>query len=418
MIAPARTAQALGLLAALSLGALSRAEAQEAPPSPEAKAQWDAEVGIERALAEAQVRGMLGKKPPAADWTPRRAGEGRLERGPEGVPILYLRGTPEEMGRQHGTLLKNEVGAMRAYVKTFVGPKRYESARSQAAALFGRHLPDRYRREAAALAEAVEMPLDELLFAQWFTDIYRSFACSTVAAPRSREGGPFLARNLDFPTLGFLQRYSLVIVAQPEGKRAFASVGWPGLIGVLSGQNGGVALSVLVVHDAFGARSGLPFQLALRAALEEAEDAAGVEAFLRSVPLTVTNNLAVVDGGGEARILELSPGEIWSKVSREGPLTTTNHFRGPGGEVPRVSFSYLSSKKRLGALERRCPGQGPLPSRAEARLALKEAGVEFTAQSMVFLPREGALEVAFTSEGSAAERAFVRLGPELLLGGR
>lgn len=378
--------------------------------------QWRAEFGIERSLALGQIRGMAGKQPPAPDWTPRVAGKGRLERGPGGVPILYLNGTPEEMGAQHGTLLKNEISALRSYVRAFVGPRRIKQSTKDAAALFSEHLPQRYLREAAALAKAVEMPLDELLFAQWFTDLYRSFACSAISAPQGKNTGPFLARNLDFPTLGYLQRYSIVVVARPAGQEPFVAIGWPGLLGVLSGQNKGVALGVLVVHDSRGARSGLPFQFALRRALEETTTSEGVEKLLRQTPLTVTNNLALVDRSGDARVLELDPTGIGSRRCEGRPLTVTNHFESPDRRAPRLSFSYLSSTSRLRKIRRRCPSSEARPSLAQARKGLAEAGVSFTAQSMIFLPKTGELEVAFTTRGSAAKGTFVRIGRELLLG--
>lgn len=380
--------------------------------------QWRAEFGIERSLVLGQLRGMTGKQPPAPDWTPRTAGKGRLERGPGGVPILYLEGTPEEMGRQHGTLLKNEISALRSYVKAFVGPRRIEQSTKDAAALFSEHLPERYHREAKAMAEAVGMPLSELLFAQWFTDLYRSFACSAISVPQGKDAGPFLARNLDFPTLGYLQRYSIVVVARPAGFEPFVSVGWPGLLGVLSGQNKGVALGVLVVHDSRGARSGLPFQFALRRAIEEATSSEGVEKLLRKTPLTVTNNLALVDASGDARVLELDPEGLGSRRCEGKPLTVTNHFESPDRRAPRLSFSYLSSTSRLRKIRRRCPSSPVRPSLKQAKRGLAEASVSFTAQSMVFLPQAGELEVAFVERGAAAKGTFVRLGPELLLGKR
>ena len=35
------------------------------------------------------------------------SGDGWLLERPDAVPILFMTGTPEEMGRQHGALLKN-----------------------------------------------------------------------------------------------------------------------------------------------------------------------------------------------------------------------------------------------------------------------------------------------------------------------
>ena len=44
-------------------------------------------------------------------------------------------------------------------------------------------------------------------------------------------------RNADYPPRGVLDRYGLVTIFRPEGKHAFASIGLPGLGGVISGMN-------------------------------------------------------------------------------------------------------------------------------------------------------------------------------------
>jgi predicted choloylglycine hydrolase len=377
---------------------------------------WRKESGIERNMVLGQLRGMLAPQPVKADWTPRREGKGRLEQGPGGVPILYLEGTPEEMGHQHGTLLKREIGALRAYVRAFVGKRRLAKATLRAEERFMRHVPKRYIREVRALAAAADLPVKEMFFAQWFADMYRAFACSTLAAPRAKGKGTFLARNLDFPTLGYLQRYSIVVVARPTGQRPFVSVTWPGMVGVLSGQNASLAAAVLVVHDGGGARSGLPFQLAFRKVLEETGDVKAAEALLRKTPITVTNNLMLVDAQGGASVLELHPEEIVARGPRpNGLLVATNHFVSQKRRRDRASFSYLSSRTRYRSVQRTCPAKAPVALET-ARKALASASVPFTAQSMIFLPAEGALEVAFVQRGAAAKGRFVRIPAKLLLG--
>jgi len=90
-------------------------------------------------------------------------------------------------------------------------------------------------------------------------DVYRgSFACSSliVSADHSATNGPLFGRNLDFYTLGMLDKFGLVTVHRPSGKHAFVSVGFPGLFGCLSGMND--AGLCLAVHEVFFARDGAP----------------------------------------------------------------------------------------------------------------------------------------------------------------
>lgn len=415
MLAARVSVLALALCCSSSLAAAQ----DEKPSKPEDEMRaalelFKVETGIERNLLLGQMRGMLGPRPPKADWTPRRSGKGRLERGPGGVPILYVEGTPEEIGAQHGALLKNEIRALRSYVKAFVGPRRYAKGSKQAEALFSKHLPERYARELAAMAKASGTPLSELRFAQWFTDLYRGFACSTVAGPSAE--GTLLARNLDFPNLGYLQRYSVVIVARPKGKRPFVSITWPGLVGVLSGQNKSLAAAVMVVHDAKGARSGLPFQLAFRRVLEDCDDVAEAEALLRKTPLTVTNNLMLADAQGDVSVLELHPEKIVARGPDDrGLVMSTNHFQSRERAELRASFTFFNSLRRLRSVEGVCKGEGPL-TLGNAKRALREASVVFTTQSMVFFPEKGEVELAFVKRGPAAKGKWVRLSRKVLLG--
>ena len=67
--------------------------------------------------------------------------------------------------------------------------------------------------------------LDVLTFENVVYDLSRFPACSTLAVESSHSalGGPLFGRNFDFPSFGFLNNYSLLIVYRPEGKHAFVS---------------------------------------------------------------------------------------------------------------------------------------------------------------------------------------------------
>lgn len=401
----------------ISIGGLALAVTWAAPvaadpgPRDALRELWErirAEQGIETRMALGHVRGLLAPAPAAPDWTPRRHGRGRLERGPGGTPILHLEGTPEEMGEQHGALLREEIRALLGwYVSSFVGPRELEQAKRRALDMFLPHVDEAHRREAAALARAAGLAEDDVLFGQCFTDVYRLFGCSTLAAPTAE--GTLLARNLDFPSMGRLGRYSIVVVAKPDGRRPFVSVTWPGLVGVLSGQSDALALAVMVVHNADGAVAGMPFQLAFRRVLEEAGDAAAAERLLRDLPLTVTNNLMLVDRAGESRVFELHPdGIAVRRPDRAGRLVATNHFLTRERREARLSIEYVSSLRRYKAVCDAADDPGPV-TLAQAREALDAASVPITVQSMIFLPAEGALEVSLPARGDATKGRWVRL---------
>src|SRR5262249_57668039 len=118
--------------------------------------------------------------------------------------------------------------------------------------------PRYYRRELEAMARASQVERDRLVAGNTLFDLKKLIACSALLVEpwRSASGGPLLGRNLDYPSLGYAHEYSLVTVYRPAGKHAFVSIGFPGLVGCLSGMNdAGLAVAVLEV---FPVQAGQP----------------------------------------------------------------------------------------------------------------------------------------------------------------
>src|SRR5262249_2269428 len=89
--------------------------------------------------------------------------------------------------------------------------------------LFTRFLPQ-HAAEVEAIIRASGEDRDPIILANTMFEIKKLAACSVliVEPNRSRSGKLLFGRNLDFPTLGYLQDYSLVQVYRPTGKHAFA----------------------------------------------------------------------------------------------------------------------------------------------------------------------------------------------------
>ncbi len=139
-------------------------------------------------------------------------------------------------------------------------------------------------------------------------------------------------RNLDFYTLGLLDKYSLVTVHRPTGKHAFVSIGFPGLFGCLSGINdAGLALAV---HEVFFSRDGapifndkgMPYTFCFRKILEECSTVDEAEKLLRATQRTTILSLSLCDRHG-GRVLEMTPNSVASRGHYDGILACTNHFR-------------------------------------------------------------------------------------------
>ena len=89
-------------------------------------------------------------------------------------------------------------------------------------------------------------------------ELRRIGGCSAFVVERQRSatGGPLFGRNFDLPPMGIADKYSIVMIVQPKGKHAFASVSFPSMGGVFSGMNdAGLAVATL---DVYATKDGSP----------------------------------------------------------------------------------------------------------------------------------------------------------------
>jgi hypothetical protein len=336
-----------------------------------------------------------------------RSGTGTL-RFIHGIPVLTVGGSPDEIGSATGVLTKPAAEGLFGYFDELLKRARLDAAWpwlvKSSVAMLGR-FPDAYRDELEAGVKAAGLPREKVIVANCLWDI-KKLGCSTifVAPDRSATGQPLMGRNFDFPTLGVLQRYSLVIVARPAGKHAFASVGFPGLVGVVSGMNdAGLSIATLdVTTTADGSPpfdlSGTPLILTFRRILEECATVAEAEALLKSVKRTTLMNLSVCDAAGAAAVFELTPKSVGVRKPEDGLCCCTNHFRTEGLATDTHCGRYEALSKspaKLGIAE------------VNARLHAANQGAG-TMQTMIFEPATRTLHVAL-GDGPTTAKPLVKL---------
>ncbi len=234
-------------------------------------------------------------------------------------------------------------------------------------------------------------------------DLLRGLGCSTFAveASRSSTGKPMFGRNLDFPTLGYLQEFSLVTVYHPVGKRSFASVGFPGCVGVLSGMNdAGLTIAVLEVYESKDSspkfdHRGTPYALCFRRLLEECATIEEAEKLLRTMARTTWVNLAVCDTT-KAAVFEITPQSVEVRGAIQGTCASTNHFRTGALAKNTDCWRYPLLESLQNATER------PI-SLEQLKKALHRVNQDdLTLQTMIFEPVDLRLHLAFGSTPSSA----------------
>jgi len=327
----------------------------------------------------------------------RRHGRSELKRI-DGVPVLFLQGTPEDIGRQHGTLIGNDADDLLKFPQQFLkraGQQRQWPLIAAAGKLLLLRAGTDHRRELQAAIRASGQDADALIVANTMLELRRMGGCSSliVDKARSKTGNVLFGRNFDFPPMGVLDKYGLVSVYRPAGKRAFVSVGYPGLVGVVSGMNdAGLCVATLDVYSSKDGSprfdpTGTPMMFTFRRLLEECRSVEEAEQLLRQSRSKATTwmNLAVCDKNGGV-VFELTPKSVVARKPVKGLLSCTNHFR-----TRRLCTS--KSCRRYDRL---------VESRKLAKLGIADVSrllhaanqKSWTIQTMIFEPAAGKLHVS------------------------
>ncbi len=337
--------------------------------------------------------------PEGKHGTGRSQGELRYVNG---VPVLRLEGTPREMAEQEAALAIKPAGRLLNYPKDILSAVGGSSLWPWFIKLGGELLeqfPADYRAELEAMVQAgVDREL--LIAGNTMFDIKKFFGCSSliVEGNRSATNAPLFGRNLDFPTAGYLHEFSLVKVYRPAGKRAFVSIGFPGLIGCLSGMND--AGLCVAVHEIYAAgdgsktfdETGTPYALCYRRIMEECATVDDAEKLIRSLKRTTRTNLSVCDRRAAA-IFEITPKTVAVRRADNGLCPCTNHFCCNETAAP-VESNLFRTRDRLRKLQAKNEGEQKLdlPTLHKALDDVKQP--RHTLQTMIFEPATLRLHLA------------------------
>ncbi len=232
-----------------------------------------------------------------------RCGEGWLERI-DGYPVLHLKGTPYEMGYQHGALLRESVQNnvhnildMPGNATVKLGPFSVKPRLLiDAVAVQQRpFVPDRYFEEMEGVAAGSEIKLRDIQAANFLPEL---FHCSGFAVMNSatKDGTLYHGRVLDYKCDWHLQDHAVLIVAEPAGRIPFVNVSWAGFIGSVTGMN---ARHVSIGEMGGGGQGhwdGEPMALLLREVLDRAGDLDEAVAIFRDRPRTCQYFYVIADG--------------------------------------------------------------------------------------------------------------------------
>lgn len=295
--------------------------------------------------------------------------------------VVWLSGTPYEMGYQQGELLHEELAAGIDWLNTY----HLIDLLLPLARLLGlldlayeNSYPD-IIEECRGISDAAgdvgwEMDVCMLLN---FGDMLVEFlshgippakklapGCSQAVAtgPATVDGRLYHARSLDWDKIDFLLDYPVVFVRQPDDGIPHAFIGFPGNLSPYSGMNAaGVSLASNEVdpsdnsqHDRVG-RSHVQMQAQL---LKHAHSLAEARAMIEAADHMTVETIVVADGiAQEAASFEMTAKLLGIRELENNVLYATNHFVAPATENADAETSE-SSARRFDRLAELIPAGG------------------------------------------------------------
>lgn len=322
------------------------------------------------------------------------------------VPVVEVNGSAAEMGSAHADRLGGPIRELfAAYFGTYFCSEGQKTLSMTAATAFGRHLSSEHRAEIHALARGARMDEREILLGQCFLDLSAMTACSTVSLPAAAapDGVARFGRNLDFPSFNVADKQTVVLIFRPEGRNAFASVGWPGMVGVLTGMNEhGLTLANMEVDRGPRVPVAMPYTLLYRTVLERCATVDEATNLLEKTPRQTANNLMLMDARGDRAVVEITPEKVTvRRAPANAALVSTNHQRGDDGDATgrcrRYDALHAAARETFGSTARE-QVQQMLETVAQGNMTL---------QSMVFEPSGRVIYLAVGKNAPA--RGFHKL---------
>lgn len=172
-----------------------------------------------------------------------------IGKGADRIPVVVVKGTPYEMGKQQGELIKADATEMiQSLMKKIqtAEPERCSNASLDAAwKAIAPHTDARFKAELRGFAKGTGMSLT-LLQRAHALPVVMDYSCSSIAAwgSATKDGHLYQTRNLDWTMELGAQDYPCITVYIPSEGIPHVNITFAGFIGANTGMNAkGIVLS-------------------------------------------------------------------------------------------------------------------------------------------------------------------------------
>jgi isopenicillin-N N-acyltransferase like protein len=231
-------------------------------------------------------------------------GQGWLE-SINGYRVLHLKGTPFEMGYQHGALLRQSVRENfdtllkvkgDATLVELAGLKLKPRNVIQMIMEIQRpFVPQKYTDEMDGLAAGAGLDASEIRVANFIPEL---FHCSgfAIAGDATVDGTLYHGRVLDYAVDWGLQDHAVIIVAEPEEGIPFVNISYAGFVGSVTGMNTQHVSIGEMGGGGLGNWEGVPMAQLMREVIEKAETLEQAIAVFEDHPRTCQYFYVIADG--------------------------------------------------------------------------------------------------------------------------
>ncbi len=267
----------------------------------------------------------------------------------DGIRVLYLSGSPLEIGIQHGLLSVDDPDKMLEVWQSLDPAYHAEGferiawffrnlyARFQFYPVFKRHTPDEYFQEMKGFILGASRGEDSSTYDIMMSNASQDLAltgqaCSAFAAwgEATADGHLYLGRNLDHSGMIPMAQFQYLAFYNPDEGHPFVVHNYPSHVGTMSGMNSeGIVItsnySIAVPQET--TIFGLPYMLVVRKALQYSSTIEEALEIILNSPRTVGLNLMVADKE-RAVVVELTAYRMVVREA-ENAIYSTNQFQNP-----------------------------------------------------------------------------------------
>lgn len=280
-----------------------------------------------------------------ADCCLRHSNSGLWEMFVSGNSIL--RG--EAIGKLSPDLLYHQEKVFVDQIREIIPSERYLKFLRFFIVLFNRNLgeniPEEYRNEIYGISQSctheydfIGTPYERQLNYHAAHDLghamqdYMLVGCSSFATwgSQSADSTLLIGRNFDFYVGDAFAENKLVTFCHPDKGHNFVSIGWPGMIGVLSGMNeAGLTVTINAAKSAMPTSSATPISILTREILQYASNIEEALAIAQKRKTFVSESILIGSAkDGKAVIIEKSPEKTALFIGKEKDrIICTNHYQ-------------------------------------------------------------------------------------------